>query len=474
MHRKQAKKILSSIYLNLITLLGIIVLLGVIVIMSFQSQDWLLNTSEVRNKILETHAAINSVESKNKTFLITGERINRERYKSAELLADVKIVDLKERTTTNDDQQENVKKLDSLFQLKKAEMSELVALHDTGDTMEAVSIVSSISRQELKNEIAEVIEDMLEVNEQLFTNRNKDFNLYYYASILILLFGIGYMIYGLYRVKSQLIPIFERLNNANEILNKEIDLKNSEITLRQKQMAINEQLIDQLKEKNKELNQFAYIASHDLQEPLRTVDNFVTIFEDDYAEKLDDDAHTYFDFIKGATSRMRNLINGLLQYSRIGRSGEIEAVNLNDILEDIKKDFAQRIEESDAQILSQPLPTIQGYKIELKQLFANLVGNSLKFVPEDRNPVINIDVYESNNNYQITISDNGIGIPEKYLSKIFDMFTRLHSETAYSGQGIGLAFCKKITELHGGIISVDSNEGEGTTFMVILKKDLTS
>ncbi|WP_051957550.1 sensor histidine kinase [Altibacter lentus] len=474
MHRKHAKKIVKSIYLNLLTLLGIIVLLGVILVMSYQSQNWLLRVSEVRNKILETHAAIKDAESKNKTFLITGEKVNKERYKAADLFATVKIKDLIESASLNNRQKKNAYQLDSLFRLKQEEMERLLLLFESGNQEEAVAIVTSPSRLQLKSDIAYQVDNMLDLNEEMFAGRNQNFNLYYYATIILVLLGIGYMVYGLSRIKGQLIPIVGRLNKANEILNKEIDLKNTEIELRQKQMAINEQLIEQLQEKNKELNQFAYIASHDLQEPLRTVDNFVTIFEEDYAQKLDEEAHTYFEFIKGATTRMRNLINGLLQYSRIGRSGEIETVDLNIILENIKKDFSQRFEESGAVIHSEALPTLQGYRIELKQLFSNLIGNSLKFVPEDRKPVIHIEVYESKNNYQITIRDNGIGIPRKYLTKIFDMFTRLHSETVYSGQGIGLAFCKKITELHGGIISVDSKEGEGTSFMVILKKDLTS
>ena len=207
---------------------------------------------------------------------------------------------------------------------------------------------------------------------------------------------------------------------------------------------------------------------------MRTVDNFIAIFEEDYTEKLDEEAHSYFNFIKGATARMRNLIQGLLQYSRIGKSSDIEFVDLNEIISEIKKDFTQRIEETNAQIIVLRLPSLMGYKLELKQLFFNIIGNSLKFIEEGKKPIITIDTYESENNYEITIQDNGIGIPQKYLSKIFEMFTRLHSETLYEGQGIGLAFCKKITELHDGIISVDSTEGEGTTFMIILNKHLSS
>ncbi len=467
------RKILKSIYLNLITLLGIILLGGILVMVSFNSQEILLETSDVRNQLLEVEAAILDAESKNKTYLITKQKVNRDRYRAAVILADLKMEKLQNSAiAVNEEQTANFKILDSLYALKKAEMNEMLALRIQGDEQETVDLVTSTTRLALKHDIETIVRRMLNQNEFLFKQRDSEFKLLYYTTIFLLLIGVGYMIYGLSRVKNQLIPVFYNLENSNEILNKEIEKRTLEIKLKEEQMSINEKLIHQLREKNKELNQFAYIASHDLQEPLRTVDNFVTIFEEDYSDKLDDDAHDYFNFIKGATSRMRALINGLLQYSRIGKSGALEPVDLNEIIEEIRRDFVQRIEETDAEITSDELPTLNGYRLELKQLFFNLIGNSLKFVKEGVAPKISIEVYESENNYQFTISDNGIGIPEKYLSKIFEMFTRLHSETSYSGQGIGLAFCKKITELHDGIISVDSEEGVGTSFIVILNKNL--
>lgn len=472
MPKKSYRKILRSIYINLLTLLGIILLLAVIIILSFNSQEFVVHTSNVRTQILETDAAIHDAESKNKTYLLTEDSEHKERYIAAVLLADKKLERLSSNALESAEQNQNIRQLDSLFSLKKAEMNKMVDLIEIGGEQEAVKMVTSSTRLTLKSEISMLIDSMLRVNDSLLNERSDNFRVLYIITILLLLFGIAFMIYGLTRVKTQLIPIYEALNNSNEILNAEIEKRNIEIKLKENQMAINEGLINQLREKNKELNQFAYIASHDLQEPLRTVDNFITIFEEDYGKKLDEEAHTYFKFIKSATTRMRDLINGLLQYSRIGKSGDIETVDLNEVLDEIKQDLSQRISETNAEIVSEVLPTLQGYRLELKQLFYNLLGNSLKFVREGVSPKINVSVYESKNNYQITFTDNGIGIPAKYLTKIFDMFSRLHSEKNYSGQGIGLAFCKKITELHEGIISVDSEEGVGTTFIVILKKNL--
>jgi len=229
---------------------------------------------------------------------------------------------------------------------------------------------------------------------------------------------------------------------------------------------------NQLESKNKELEQFAYIASHDLQEPLNTVSSFIDLLKLDYDDKFDDDGRESLGFIKEASIRMKKLIDALLQYSRLGRNIDFKTVNCNDLLSDLKADLKVVIEESKTTIHYTDLPTIQGNEIELRLLFQNLISNGIKFRRLGFNPKIVIDCKKVNDDdnsseyWEFSIADNGIGIPSEHKDRIFGIFQRLHSREDFKGSGIGLAHCKKIVEAHNGKIWLESNEGEGSTFFV--------
>jgi PAS domain S-box-containing protein len=220
----------------------------------------------------------------------------------------------------------------------------------------------------------------------------------------------------------------------------------------------------ELERKNKELEQFAYVASHDLQEPLRTTTSFVELFRKKYKGKIDERADKYLDFIVQATDRMKVLIKDLLDYSRIGRKTELQKVDCNIILSEVLADLNKAIKDVHAEIISDQLPVIKGYPTELKQLFQNLISNALKFRKIDVNPLINISAEKNNEHWTFSFKDNGIGIEERYYEKIFIIFQRLHTRNEFEGSGIGLSHCKKIVELHGGKIWVESRIGEGSTF----------
>ncbi len=220
----------------------------------------------------------------------------------------------------------------------------------------------------------------------------------------------------------------------------------------------------ELERKNKELEQFAYVASHDLQEPLRTTSSFVELFKKQYQGKIDEKADKYLDFIVQASDRMKILIKDLLDYSRIGRKTELKQVDCNVVLSEVLADLNKAIREVNAEIVSDQLPVINGYPTELKQLFQNLISNSIKFRKENAHPQIKISVRKVNDYWQFSFEDNGIGIDERYHEKIFIIFQRLHTRNEFEGSGIGLAHCKKIVELHGGKIWVESKPGEGSTF----------
>ena len=216
--------------------------------------------------------------------------------------------------------------------------------------------------------------------------------------------------------------------------------------------------------KNKELEQFAYIASHDLQEPLRSVTSFTQLINEEYREKIGEDGGQYLDFLMEASGRMRNLIKGLLDYSRLGREAKLGPVDANAILRDIQVDLSVAITESKARISSDPLPTLQAFETEFRQLLQNLLSNALKFRRKDVAPEVHVSAQRQRNFWEFTVRDNGIGIAKESQAKIFLIFQRLHTRSQYEGTGIGLANCRKIVELHGGSIWVESEKNQGSTF----------
>ncbi|MDF2192279.1 ATP-binding protein [Paraflavitalea sp. CAU 1676] len=220
----------------------------------------------------------------------------------------------------------------------------------------------------------------------------------------------------------------------------------------------------ELERKNKELEQFAYVASHDLQEPLRTTTGFVEALRKQYKGRLDDHADKYLDYIAQSAERMKTLIKDLLDYSRIGREKLFVPVHCNNLLAEVKADLDTVIQESKAVITVGELPVVHALPTELKLLFQNLISNSIKFRRAGVAPVIHIDVQADKASWKFSVKDNGIGMDPGYQDRIFIIFQRLHTRQDYEGSGIGLAHCKKIVELHGGSIWVDSVPGQGSTF----------
>lgn len=220
----------------------------------------------------------------------------------------------------------------------------------------------------------------------------------------------------------------------------------------------------ELERKNKELEQFAYVASHDLQEPLRTTTGFVEALRKQYKGMLDDHADRYLDYIAQSSDRMKTLIKDLLDYSRIGREKQFVPVDCDQVLAEVLTDLQTVINESGARIGSGKLPVLNGFSTELKLLFQNLISNSIKFRKPYISPVIDIWAQHEDGYWKFAVRDNGIGIDPSHQDRIFIIFQRLHNRSDYEGSGIGLAHCKKIVELHGGQIWVESAAGKGSTF----------
>jgi signal transduction histidine kinase len=215
---------------------------------------------------------------------------------------------------------------------------------------------------------------------------------------------------------------------------------------------------------NKELEHFAYIASHDLQQPLRTVSNYMRLFEDKYIPQLDESAKKYIQSANNAVKRMSLLINSLLAFSQLGHNRSLVNVDLNTLLNNILDDHESLIKSSNTVIEISIMPVLNVYEIEIHQLFQNLITNAIKFQKESAYPKISISAIEHNGKWQFAVKDNGIGIEDIHFQKIFEIFQRLHGNKEYEGSGIGLANCKKIVQLHQGEIWLESKPKLGTTF----------
>jgi PAS domain S-box-containing protein len=222
---------------------------------------------------------------------------------------------------------------------------------------------------------------------------------------------------------------------------------------------------------NEELEQFAYIASHDLQEPLRMVTSFLTQLEKKYGDILDEKGKRYIEFAVDGAKRMRQIILDLLDYSRAGRNkNDMEEIDLNELIGDINILFRKEIEEKEAVIQFDEVPVLTGYSAPLRQVFQNVIGNALKYCREDVPVKITITAHELTDHWQFSVADNGIGIDKEYFDRIFVIFQRLHNKDEYSGTGLGLAITKKIIENMGGRIWLSSEEGKGSTFYFTILK----
>jgi len=228
---------------------------------------------------------------------------------------------------------------------------------------------------------------------------------------------------------------------------------------------------EKLERSNQDLTEFAFIASHDLQEPLRKVKMFAHMLKQNCGDSLGEKGNVHLDKIIDANHRMQTLLKALLEYAKLSRSDlTFNEVDLNKVILEVLSDLEINIQMSGGEVYVANFPTIQANSMQMRQLFQNLISNALKFRKEDVKPIITISNSTDFDTIKITIQDNGIGFGEEYVDKIFVPFQRLHNRRTYEGTGIGLAICRKIVEYHHGFISATSKENEGATFTIVLPK----
>ncbi len=251
----------------------------------------------------------------------------------------------------------------------------------------------------------------------------------------------------------------EEVMQLNRDLEKRVESRTAELTAANKELG----------RSNSELEDFAYVASHDLQEPLRKIAAFANLLETDYKDQLPEEAHVYLNGLQKSSTRMRTLISDLLTYSRVTTQGRpFESVSLAQMVTEALEDLQTRVEDTGATITFGKLCTVEGDPLQLRLLLQNLISNAMKYSRDGVPPVITIQSKTKNGCCTLSVSDNGIGFDEQYLDRIFTIFQRLHGRGEYEGTGVGLAICKKIVDRHNGSITAVSKPGEGATFIISL------
>ncbi|MES2328875.1 MAG: ATP-binding protein [Bacteroidota bacterium] len=284
---------------------------------------------------------------------------------------------------------------------------------------------------------------------------------------------------------TKMLSTYAKIIRDNENTIQKIIGTTCDITQLKEHEKILEQKIEELNKSNTELEEFAYVASHDMQEPLRKISTFGQRLKTQYAGELSEDANLYLSRMLNASENMRNLIDNLLEFSRVSRNKQpYEKVELSDVLKNVTDDLDMHIDETGTSISVEPMPEIQAIQSQMRQLFFNLLHNAIKFRKKDRKLAIQVKQRKLTNPekksfqllsqkeyYMITVQDNGIGFEQQYAERIFQLFQRLEGKSEYPGTGIGLSICRKIVTNHKGQIFADSKPGEGTVFSIILPKD---
>lgn len=441
-----------------------------------QTQQRLDNTNMLNTAIEKLHLSIVQAESGQRGFLLTGDEAYLVPYFDAILQLNSQAKLVKGLRTEVAGQADKVARLLFLVDDKVAVLTRTADLALTDKERRAHYLLETHQGRKLYEEIRELADEIQDAESafrlvqfrklgQIKKEAKVTFAITAVTSALLI---IG--MFALTRINLRTEAKYrEELEYQNETLAAKVTERTQELTL----------YSDELSRSNRELEEFAFVASHDLQEPLRKIqafsDRLETMFKDELGEKGID----YIARMKNAAQRMSNLINDLLEFSRVTTRGKDFAdTDLKQVLDDVLSDLEIAIKESNAQIKVGEMPVIQADLSQMQQLFLNLISNAVKFRRPDVAPIITIEYQhhtEFNDDYNtelewqiITVKDNGIGFAPEYTDKIFVPFQRLHGRSQYKGTGIGLSVCRRIVERHGGTIAAQSETGEGATFIIKL------
>lgn len=445
-------------------------LLGITVVWELGSYQnsvaWVNHTRDVLGANNRLLLATTRAESAKRAFLLTRDESFAKSFAVAESEATSQLEALTELTTDNKSQQANLDRLQSAVRKQFDAFEKLMQIRRQRTLSPEEYRLFLYQGSGLSNELLDKSRTVRAAEETLLKQRTRNQS----ATALgvgssfafCILVNLGILVWAY-----QLITRYAR---ARELAAEQILELNSGLEARVAERTSElESVNEQLRRSNADLTKFAYIASHDLQEPLRTMGSYVGLLSHRYQGKLDDQADKYIRFVVDGAKRMQNLVQDLLQYSRVGTEPlNVTSVDMNVVMQNIRDSLEYTIAEQRATIVSGRLPVLRGDETKLTQVVTNLVVNAIKFRKPEQAPFIELEAVREGPEWSFTLSDNGIGFEQQYGDRIFAIFQRLHGVGAYSGTGMGLAICKRVVELHGGRIWATSDGVSGSAFSFTL------
>ena len=446
-------RILRLLVIINILIVGIAGISAVLYFMMKQSEQWVAHTQEVLYVQSDLYSNFQDMNLASRGYAFTGNTAMLKPHKDGKAALAKNLSQLGALTQDNEKE-----KVDTNNLVRDAKSFDDVTNNLISTRSAELVEPQKISMDRLRNSLNDIVRE----EKRMLIERQRESNLNYLLGALALA-SQGILGIGILGVCTQTLKTYSKENQIKlEALEAEIEnRKKTELALRDATV--------KLTNSNNDLQQFAYVASHDLQEPLRAVVGFLTLLDRRLKGMLEPDAQEWLQHAVDGGQRMRTLVNDLLSYSRVDSQGEPTGeVDLNEVIQAALTNLSASIEEAEATVNLHSAPTVIGDKAQLTQLFQNLIGNAIKYKSLERKPVIDINAVEESGKWTFTIKDNGLGFDMQHAKRIFVIFQRLHSRGKHPGTGIGLALCKRIIERHEGEIWCDSQVNAGSTFLFTL------
>ena len=431
-------------------------------------QDQLNDSNIVKLKLKETLSALKDAETAQRGYLLTNDSLFLEPFNGAYEKARTELSSLKAVSAEKVSQQRDLNSLETLVNLRFNTFNQAIQHYNDPGINDETRKQHLLRGKSVMDSIRMHVQNIELQEDQLVRQREKSRERFAFVTpmfaVLLMMTAIGILVFSYSKIIEQLNRLRTFLIRAKK-MNNELKKKNH-----------------QLEMINNELDSFTYIASHDLKEPLRKILTYIDLIEKNPASGDGMFSHQHFSRIKTSAQRMQNLLNDLLLYSHVNMGErKFEMVDLNKVVSDVTSNLKEEIQENGAKIQSSDLPTLKGMPFQIRQLFENLITNSLKYKQQGRPPSISIEstivnkkdipekfLKESNAYYKLNFTDNGSGFDQTYADKVFRLFQRLHPNNGQGSTGIGLTICKKIVDNHHGHIRAVSEVNKGTTFEIYL------
>ena len=442
-----------------------------------ENNDRVVHTQQVIETLAEALSALKDAETSQRGYIITGDAGFLDQYNAAVPHLKSKVDRLKELTADNGDQQKRIPDLEAAISQRMVTLQRNLELRQKGGVATLLREGTLLAGKTEMDEVRRLAYDIQAEEDRLLVIRTEQSRisarnaaLTFLGANALTLALLAFVYYLVARDLAERKRAAEELQQAHDHLEVRVNERTAELN----------DANTELQRSNRELQDFAFVASHDLQEPLRKIQAFGDRLKTKHGPQLNEEAQDYLRRMQGAADRMHRLINDLLKFSRVTTKAQpFEPTDLEAAARDALSDLEVRLQETGGSVEIKDLPTIDADPLQMRQLFQNLVGNALKFHRPGVPPVIKIagEVVKNNENgrsdaaedmFRLSVEDNGIGFEEKYLDRIFTPFQRLHGRMEFEGTGIGLAVCRKIVERHGGRLTAKSAPGNGSTFIATL------